>query len=513
MLLFVGVLGVSTMTLGEELRNNSDNSSILDSAETTKEKQTYYSSSLNRNSVSTENYPNLGTAETNSEQKGNKKANTKRISDESEEGYFPSIVVLLIVFAFMFVGGKLFLKKKFATKFFKTKCNKKALDEFKRLVNNCFCHKKNEEIPSESVAGQRILSEDILEKNVDDHIEKTVEADLDKEGGEHTEQLSGGVLGEKDDEHDNKKSEEEQKQKYVPHCKADYCGFAYDTGKWSVVGASVQGNGHIKASVPCQDFSLFEDLGDGWGISITSDGAGSAKNSHLGSKLTAQRALCHFKTLIDQEGWKVKECLPDDIQWMHKSFMCLKNVYGELAYFAKQKEIDLKSLSATVIVVIHSPFGLLAVHVGDGRAGYQSKDGNWYALITPHKGEEANQTLFMTSEFWNIPFYMTSEVFVPESIVVREPVEAYTLMSDGCEKTTWECYQQDKTTGRYCDPNKPYAPFFNPISKKVLKLRESELSLKERGDIWADFIFDGNDSFVKETDDKTLILVVNNVVE
>lgn len=92
------------------------------------------------------------------------------------------------------------------------------------------------------------------------------------------------------------------------------------------------------------------------------------------------------------------------------------------------------------MVVIYSPLGLLAVHVGDGRMGYKTMSGEWKSMMTPHKGEEANQTIFLISEFWDIPNYELSGVLVPESIVIREPVQAFALMSDGCEHTAMEMY-------------------------------------------------------------------------
>ena len=43
---------------------------------------------------------------------------------------------------------------------------------------------------------------------------------------------------------------------------------------------------------------------------------------------------------------------------------------------ANKNNIPIKALSATAIVVIHTPKGLLVTHIGDGRAGYKNKEGN-----------------------------------------------------------------------------------------------------------------------------------------
>ena len=283
---------------------------------------------------------------------------------------------------------------------------------------------------------------------------------------------------------------------------------AVDVDKWIVVGASVQGNGHIDMEVPCQDSHAYEYLSDGWGIAIVSDGAGSAKLSHKGSAAIVSRTMFHFKNLIAQKEWIAKNLLPSDGEWMRESYQVLKQVHGDIRALSQHIECAPKDLSATVIVVIHSPQGLLVVHVGDGRAGYMDINGSWHSLITPHKGEEANQTIFMMSDFWNIPFYEMSGVMVPESIVIQQPVSAFTLMSDGCESTSWLCNQYNEDTGKYFDPNVPYAKFFNDLLETLQSFHEDSIPIEERKEKWFNFIKSGNKSFVKEIDDKTMILAL-----
>ncbi len=281
---------------------------------------------------------------------------------------------------------------------------------------------------------------------------------------------------------------------------------AADAGLWIVVGASVQGNGHRKMELPCQDNHGYEYLGDGWGIAIVSDGAGSAKYSHMGSAATVARAMFHFKDLIEQKGWKQKGILPTEGEWLKLSYQMLKKVHDEIAALAAHNHCEPKDLNATLIVLIHTPLGLLVVHVGDGRAGYRDMDGHWLSLITPHKGEEANQTIFMESNFWNIPFFEMSGVLVPESVVLLAPVSGFALMSDGCESTSWLCNQFNEETKKYYDPNVPFDKFFEPLMETLFSFRNESMSLHERGQKWYAFIKEGNHAFIKETDDKTMIL-------
>ena len=287
---------------------------------------------------------------------------------------------------------------------------------------------------------------------------------------------------------------------------ASYKAFSNDAEQWVVVGASGQGNGHISMHMPCQDSSGYKYLGKGWGIAVASDGAGSAKNSQVGSAITVQRVLVHFENLISKEGWVNDNILPDEIQWLKSSYRCLKQVHDDIEYFAKQKNVNFSSLSSTVIVVIHSPHGVLVCYVGDGRAGYMSTDGQWHSLIIPHKGEEANQTIFLTSDFWNIPYYEMSGVLCPEARVISGNVAAFVLMSDGCENTSWRCNLFDKNTHKYYDPNLPHKPFFDSIIKTLHSFRDNKIPDDARSNKWAAFIAEGNDSFVRESDDKTMIV-------
>ena len=278
---------------------------------------------------------------------------------------------------------------------------------------------------------------------------------------------------------------------------------------WVLVGASVKGNGHIQSNMPCQDNHKFESIGNGWGVAIVSDGAGSAAHSELGSKVVAERGVFHFKNLIEKEGWQKNNTLPTDMEWWQKSYDVLKTIRDEVALVAQKNNVEVKSLSATCLAVIYSPLGLLAVHVGDGRMGYKSIAGEWKAMMTPHKGEEANQTIFLVSDFWSIPNFKLSGVLVPEVVVVREPVKAFALMSDGCENTAWKCTTLNQETGKYYDQNKPFEGFFNPLEETLLSFYKDNTPEEEQQSKWHRFIESGTTGFVKEQDDKTMIYGIN----
>ncbi len=96
-----------------------------------------------------------------------------------------------------------------------------------------------------------------------------------------------------------------------PTANANVKAFSCDVDQWMIVGASVQGNGHISVNMTCQDSSDYKHLGDGWGIAVVSDGAGSAKNAQIGSGIAVQRALVHFENLVvGRAGLATTSCQP-----------------------------------------------------------------------------------------------------------------------------------------------------------------------------------------------------------
>lgn len=281
--------------------------------------------------------------------------------------------------------------------------------------------------------------------------------------------------------------------------------FSIDYDGCLVVGASVRGKGHIQTDLPCQDNNKYTYLTNGWGIAVVSDGAGSASKSQIGSKIVVERATTHFVDVIKEMKWIEHNVLPSNEDWAQIAYSVLKRVYDDMADFAQQKDIAIKDLGATVIVLIHSPLGILSTHIGDGRAGYRNCDGEWHSIISPHKGEEANQTIFITSQFWDKPSFRMSGHLIPESVIIREKVSGFTLMSDGCENTSWLISQMDRNTGKVCDPNQPFQKFFEPLTNTLIQFHNDKIDADKRAEAWHSFL-DTSKEFSKEVDDKTLIL-------
>lgn len=276
---------------------------------------------------------------------------------------------------------------------------------------------------------------------------------------------------------------------------------------WFVVGGSVIGKSHISSNMPCQDNHFCSSIREGWGIAVSCDGAGSAEHSDKGSEFVAEIAFKIFKDFLQLNKFTDDNILPSEEQWKDISKQAFVSIYNSLIDFSKSERIEFNTLACTTTVVVFTPIGLLSTHIGDGRAGYCNANGEWKALITPHKGEEANQTIFTTSSVWiSENGFKMSEVLVPESRVIKEKVIAFTLMSDGFESHSYDCSKMDNETSKWIDPNLPSDKFFNPLLKQLTSMYENNVSIDNVTSSWYKFIEGGTASIREEPDDKTLIL-------
>lgn len=274
------------------------------------------------------------------------------------------------------------------------------------------------------------------------------------------------------------------------------------TNEWTVLHSSAIGRQHLTGMdpKPCQDANVVRVINDSWGIAAVCDGAGSAANSHFGSRFVADKLSEYAEKMIIENGWIGEKRLPGEEDFRSEIIRALKHVKDDLTQFAAEKEYELETLACTVILVIYSPLGLLTVHIGDGRAGYCDENGEWEALMIPMKGEEANMTVFFTSEIWD-----DTNQYI-ETRIVDKPVRGFTLMSDGCEKHAFQCGIFDETEQKYIAQNKPHGPFFDPLIAALQSMQTKGETLEEIAEKWKVFVEKGTTGLEKENDDKTLIL-------
>ena len=267
-------------------------------------------------------------------------------------------------------------------------------------------------------------------------------------------------------------------------------------------GISIQGKSHIEDNTHCQDFHKVEiiDKEKNIGAAIVSDGAGSAKRAEEGSQIVCEKAIEYLKRAITSNKWLDSNNLPDEKTWDVAIRGIINNIQVDLLCKSNEQNSDLKSFAATFLLLFFTPEKSFFAHVGDGRAGIKIK-GEWDSIMTPHKGEEANQTVFLTNEILNPSNLKISGVSVPESKVIDGTVEAYILMSDGCEDGLWLINKKiDKPDGDFqiVTVNKPFIPAIEKLFEYISKSENKKKLL-------FGFLDKYNKNLTYELDDKTVV--------
>ncbi len=278
---------------------------------------------------------------------------------------------------------------------------------------------------------------------------------------------------------------------------------------WAMAYASVIGNGHIALGLPCQDSCYHQAINQTWGVAVVADGAGSAKQSEIGSDFVARNLAHCLVEVLERKKWSTSEELPTETEWREEALKSLQIVRQRLEQFSQTKEIPTPDLACTVLAVLYSPFAILSVHIGDGRAAYSLEENNWKALIEPFRGNEVNATVFITSNIWTSEGV---EKYIQTDMVTAD-IRAFALMSDGCENGSFEVNVWNEEQQKYHDPNRPFLRFFEPNLKGMLQLHAEQKTQEEINTIWAAFLKEGNRQFKHETDDKTMIFVVKTPID
>lgn len=268
--------------------------------------------------------------------------------------------------------------------------------------------------------------------------------------------------------------------------------------EWVVAYASARGHLHVEEDMPCQDSVRHRALDYGRGVVVLADGAGSARHSEVGSDKVTAWALERFVELMETEAWLAAASLPTAAEWQRYAAGVLASVREELAAFAERQGWLLQELACTVIVLLYGRDFVQLAHVGDGRAAWADAEGQWRAALVPYRGEEANETVFLTSLGW--------EEAIQAHQYAGEAVSAFVAMTDGCEKSAFEMNLYDEATGKYHDPNRPFAPFLNPNVAGLRALRRDGKSQAEINALWGRFLEGGTRHFQQESDDKTMAL-------
>lgn len=188
---------------------------------------------------------------------------------------------------------------------------------------------------------------------------------------------------------------------------------------WQFVSCEVQGLGHKKLQISCQDKTYKLVKNDVYVIALA-DGAGSAKLSHYG----AERVVHDVSEYITEHFLELLDC--DDGRIVKKKLIEMLQV--NLSDEAERRQCAIQDLASTLLfAAVHNNNFILA-HIGDGVIGYLDGEDLKVASL-PDNGEFSNVTTFVTS----------NEALGDMRIFKGELKEkcAFVLMSDGTEQSLY----------------------------------------------------------------------------
>lgn len=273
--------------------------------------------------------------------------------------------------------------------------------------------------------------------------------------------------------------------------------------QWIVAKASVAGVRHMQEKTACQDtsdYQFFEK--EAFGIAVVADGAGYAENSAKGSSLVVQYSKDLFSELVCKEQWN--QDMPAVENWQKKAEEVFRIVYNRLTEYGIEQNIEIHTLATTVIVMIITAKGLLVTHIGDGRACYRDDCGNWITCFDPYKGEYANETVFITSDFWK---EKEPAHFIGSYVIIGQ-VTAFSVLSDGMEMVSFRLNEFNSNKEIHESLNEPYKAFFEHNVTVLTTYKRLGLLPDEINGLWAGFLSTGNPALTIEPDDKSMILGV-----
>jgi hypothetical protein len=245
---------------------------------------------------------------------------------------------------------------------------------------------------------------------------------------------------------------------------------------WVVLGATVQGTGHLLTALPCQDAFAFRVMSDDTLVVAVADGLGTAALAHTGAWLAVNGAVDWFATTL-------ADAAPEESgEWRRWFWEGFGWVRSRLEADAQANQLPLRDYATTLLVAVIAGEWLAIGHIGDGAVVAQLADGEVVTVSPPQNGEYANQTLPLT-----LPMALETAQFEAWQV----PVAALALFTDGLQYLA--IHHRDHS---------PHVPFFMPLFRQLPGVTDAVAAARRL----ADFLASGR-VCAHTDDDKTLVLV------
>lgn len=290
-------------------------------------------------------------------------------------------------------------------------------------------------------------------------------------------------------------------------------------GEWKSVRGSVLGSAHIKDGTVCQDFSYSQlvEIGanDSALILTCSDGAGSAKFSQLGSRITCMEMQKALRAVLLNLG--AVECIEQE-----HMLSLFESLRSHLVSLAASINIDYRELACTLLVAVVGPNCSLFAQIGDGAIAVDrpnaaigsegllsfepglSSEGLTVKQHVPYPQDKLQATEYEivfwpdNGDYLNITTFITSDQLTQSLRIkhVNRRINQIALITDGLELLALNFREQTV-----------HSPFFAPMFKQ-LEQAEDPATLVEP----LRAFLNSNAINAKTDDDKTLMLAIRKNV-
>lgn len=217
---------------------------------------------------------------------------------------------------------------------------------------------------------------------------------------------------------------------------------------WKSAAASIVGFDHIASDLPCQDAYAVAELDDGIIICVVCDGAGSAKNAELGSRLISESIVRNLAQVFKIEHVQDHNVLNYQVIKAHVT-KAIEKILNDMKNIFCCDVVGLSDFHSTLVGVVASTDGGIFFHIGDGCA-FSSKfsEFNNCIISLSENGEYANETFFVTQENWREHLRFTTFGADFDYIVLMSDGVTPFALSKGGEK--------------------PFENFFNPLNSYLI---------------------------------------------
>lgn len=251
---------------------------------------------------------------------------------------------------------------------------------------------------------------------------------------------------------------------------------------WRITGASRQGTSHIERGQPCQDAHQAESFESPDGTTIlvlvVSDGAGSAPNSDVGSKLVCQ-------TIHSSVARAVRDGLTSGATTVDHVRSWIRDALEAVRFQAENMGVRPRDLAATCLGLVAWPDRAIGWQLGDGAVVLDDGKYGIEVLVWPQRGEYANETSFLIEE---------SDLAALVVVPVDRPVHRIAALSDGIQMVALDYATKTASTG-----------FFDPMFTVMDGVQPGRHDVVDR--VFAEML-DRRIFLDRTDDDRTLVLAV-----